>query len=552
MIMSALPRLKKVEKTPLSGRSTAATPSGLPLKFLGDASKRLGWASLIYAWAFTSAYFVAGLPEWIREDILIENLIRPNSISGYVSILMSIWVFIMSRSGRFNSQHILDVGLIYLVVSSFGISMAEFWGIYPVWSEELAKYRFMGIPWECAWILIFSVMAPNTKLKTFLASLCAASTGLVVVGLSRHFGATSPDVPWILFLKYFFFSTYLCAGMALVTSCIIHGFGKHLHRAEEFGSYQLMEQLGRGGMGEVWRARHRMLARPAAVKLIRAEVLGTDEFKRKEAVRRFEREAQATAMLESYHTIELFDFGTTDEGAFYYVMELLDGLNLDVFVKRFGPVSAGRAVFMLRQVCHSLAEAHEKQMIHRDIKPANIYVCRLGQDCDFIKVLDFGLVKSRRVAEEQITQLTLQGIAAGTPGFMAPEIAMSRGSIDGRSDIYSLGCVGYWLLTGQLVFAGETPLAEVVHHIQSAPVPPSQKTELDVPEDLEKIILSCLEKDPNSRPQSARELDQMLACCDIGIDWTNKKASEWWNLHLPRQEQLHAEHGLLSPASSQI
>jgi serine/threonine-protein kinase len=217
-------------------------------------------------------------------------------------------------------------------------------------------------------------------------------------------------------------------------------------------------------------------------------------------------------------------------------MELLEGLNLDTFVKRFGPIPAERVVYLLRQACHSLDEAHANRLIHRDIKPANIYLCRMGLECDFVKVLDFGLVKSSRSRQRDITQLTNQGITPGTPGFMAPEMALSRGSIDGRTDIYSLGCVGYWLMTGQSVFDGETPLATVVHHIQSVPVPPSEKTELVIPEALEKIILQCLEKDPGDRPQSAPELERMLASCPIDKKWDNGKAAAWWNLHLPRQQ----------------
>jgi serine/threonine protein kinase len=296
------------------------------------------------------------------------------------------------------------------------------------------------------------------------------------------------------------------------------------------------ELLGEGGMGEVWKARHHMLARPAAVKLIRPEILGIDQAKREEAVRRFEREAQTTASLRSPHTINLYDFGVSDEGAFYYVMELLDGLSLDLFVKRFGPMNAERVVYLLRQVCRSLQEAHANQLIHRDVKPANIYMCRMGLDCDFVKVLDFGLVKSKQQGQKDITQITVQGFAAGTPGFIAPEMAMSQGDLDGRTDIYSLGCVGYWLLTGQLVFEGETPLATVVQHVQSSPVPPSRKTELSMPGELDTVILSCLEKSPEARPQSAAELDGLLQACPTEKEWNNEKAVEWWDLHLPRQQ----------------
>jgi hypothetical protein len=524
--------LKKVETTPMSGM-IYSTPYELPSKFIGDASKRLGWASLIYASTFTCAYYIANLRDWIQTDSLVENLIQPNSIFGYLSIAMSFLMFGISRARRIDPQRVLDIGLIYLVLGSLGISMTQFWGVSIEWPVE--DQGFVGIPWECAWILIYPVLAPNTHLKTFLGALGAASTGPLALYLSMIFAGTNSDLPIGFFARYFLFSTYLCAAMALVTCRVIHGFGKHLHKAEEIGSYRLEELLGEGGMGKVWRARHHMLARPAAVKQIRPEVLGFDGARREEVIRRFEREAQVTATLKSPHTINLYDFGISDEGTFYYVMELLEGLNLDVYVKRFGPVSAERAVYMLRQACHSLQEAHNKHMIHRDIKPANIYICRMGLDCDFVKILDFGLVKSKQGGQEDITQITLQGMAPGTPGFMAPEMAISRSEIDSRTDIYSLGCVGYWLLTGQFVFEGDTPLATIVHHIQSVPIPPSQKAELEIPEPLEKIILACLEKNPNDRPQSIAELDRLLQACPLEKNWNNAKAAEWWNLHLPQQ-----------------
>ncbi len=286
-------------------------------------------------------------------------------------------------------------------------------------------------------------------------------------------------------------------------------------------------------MGEVWLARHRMLARPAAVKLIRPDSLGDDEATRGYVLRRFEREAQATAALESHHTIELFDFGITQDGSFYYVMELLRGLDLDTLVQRFGPASAARAVYLLSQVCHSLAEAHEVGMIHRDIKPANIYVCRLGLEYDFVKVLDFGLVKTIDGRAGAATELTAEGIATGTPAFMAPEMAMGRGDVDGRADIYGLGCVGYWLLTGRRVFEAESPLATVVAHVQETPVPPSQRSELPIPAPLEELILACLAKDPAERPQSAAELGAQLAGCPLDPTWSHERARDWWALHLP-------------------
>ena len=281
------------------------------------------------------------------------------------------------------------------------------------------------------------------------------------------------------------------------------------------GSYRLTELLGRGGMGEVWRAEHRLLARTAAIKLVRPEVLGaSNEADVKLALRRFEREARATAALNSPHTIRLYDFGTTNDGAFYYVMELLSGRDLESMVREFGPLPAERVVYLLRQVCHSLADAHARGLVHRDIKPANIYVCRMGLDYDFIKVLDFGLVKFRGSTADQ-TLVTGDHPTTGTPAYMAPEVILGAADVDRRADVYALGCVAYYLLTGQLVFEADTPMKMLMHHVQTKPEPPSARTELPIPRDLEELVMACLEKDPEKRPPDAEHLYRLSVGCNV-------------------------------------
>jgi serine/threonine-protein kinase len=304
-----------------------------------------------------------------------------------------------------------------------------------------------------------------------------------------------------------------------------------LEAGREICCYRLEEPLGAGGMGDVWIARHRMLNRSAAVKMIRPEALGSDSRSRQSAVRRFVREARATAALQSQHTIDLHDFGVTEEGAFYYIMELLDGLTLAELVQRFGPVQPERAIYLLRQICHSLSEAHHAGMVHRDIKPGNIFACHQGLDYDFVKVLDFGLVKTRDDLVGTDGQLTADDVVAGTPAFMAPEVARGL-QVDGRADLYALGCVGYWLLTGLPVFDEVTPLAVVIHHVQTEPIPPSDRTELDVPMEVEQVILGCLKKDPADRPQSAHQVSDALAECPTAASWDSRRAEEWWQLHM--------------------
>ncbi len=303
---------------------------------------------------------------------------------------------------------------------------------------------------------------------------------------------------------------------------------KELFEARKFGHYRLTEKIGTGGMGEVWRAEHDLLARPAAVKLISPEVLGKTNGSQV-ALHRFEREARATAALHSPHTIGIYDFGTTPENTFYYVMEFLEGLNLETLIERFGPISPGRAIYLLKQVCKSLAEAHHTGLIHRDVKPANIYTTRQGLEYDFIKVLDFGLVKGESTNGDH-TLLTLPGTANGTPAFMAPELAVGKKDVDARVDIYSLGCVAYWLVTGQLVFENSNRVAMAVDHVREPPTPPSQRTEIEVPEALDQVILSCLEKDPNARPSSALDLYDRLEACNMDSAWNQKQAKDWWQL----------------------
>ena len=284
-------------------------------------------------------------------------------------------------------------------------------------------------------------------------------------------------------------------------------------------------------MGEVWRARHRMLARPAAIKLIRPSFArdgrgGVSE----EAVRRFEREAQVIARLRSPHTVELFDFGMAADGAFYYVMELLDGLDADSLLRRFGPTPPERAIYLLRQVCHSLSEAQSCGLVHRDIKPANIFVCRYGEEYDFVKVLDFGIVRAVHDAADTNPVHTREHAIQGTPAFIAPEQAMGA-DLDGRADIYATGCLAYWFLTGQFVFTAETPMGLLVQHAQTPAAPPSARTDQPIPTALDDLVLSCLAKDPAQRPQSARELSRRLAEVEGASAWTQDRAREWWTSH---------------------
>ena len=320
-------------------------------------------------------------------------------------------------------------------------------------------------------------------------------------------------------------------GSALAVSAgPILEIGEHLLNNEvRVGSYNLIERIGAGGMGEVWLARHQLLARPAAVKIVHEAALGIAE-NPSAARQRFAREAHVTAELQSPHTVQLYDFGITDAGSFYYVMERLRGVDLQRMVERHGPLSAERTVFLLKQACLSLSEAHALGLVHRDIKPGNLFVCRLGQQFDFLKVLDFGVVS--RGGRGSPGPVTEAGLLLGTPAYLAPEL-VAQEPFDGRVDIYSLGCVAFWLLTGRPPFEGADAISVLMQHSSAAPLAPSEVSEKPVPKDLDALVVECLSKDPRQRPADAERLASRLDSLSVAGWWTQQKARAWWASHEP-------------------
>jgi serine/threonine protein kinase len=314
-------------------------------------------------------------------------------------------------------------------------------------------------------------------------------------------------------------------------------------RARELGSYRLVARLGAGGMGEVWRAEHRLLARSAAIKLIRPEAL-RDEASIEEMRERFRREAQTLASMKSRHTIQIFDYGVTSDGVFYYVMELLDGLDLESLVVRYGAQPSARVIRLLEQACSSLAEAHDAGLLHRDIKPPNLFTCRAADEVDICKLLDFGIVQTpgdapaRPIALAPIPEtpkLTQLGAMLGTPGFMAPEQILGM-RLDGRADLYALGCVGWWLLAGREVFSRDDGEAKVLHKHIYDDVPSLRSIVRGwLPEELEAVIASCLAKEPEERPVDARTIAARLRAIEIPAEhaWTAERAAKWWRDYQP-------------------
>jgi serine/threonine-protein kinase len=496
----------------------------IPDDLLREASRRLGIMSLLAAtlWIVSPLLdhlafraMTHGDPGWLRLD-------AADAICG-ASALASLALFFSTRKRDWDPQWMLDLGLGYLVLTGLALGLVFHWQPVPTgWQMSPV------ITWNGAVTLIFAAILPNTPRKTLVASLIAVSMNPLGMVISKARGTWDFGPASNVLLMHF--PDYLMAGGAAVISHVVTRLGQQVAKAREMGSYDLGGMLGRGGMGEVYRATHRMLARPAAIKLIRPEMIGARNGETAQlAVKRFRREAETVASLRSPHTVELYDFGVTDDETLYFVMELLDGMTLEALVRRHGPLPAPRVIYILRQVCASLEEAHVRGLVHRDIKPANIHVGTLGLRCDFVKVLDFGLVKCVTLAGGKESLATAAGLTPGTPAYMAPEAALGD-TVDGRADLYALGCVAYYSLTGALVFEAETGLQMMAKHLREDPVAPSQRTALPIPAALERLVLACLAKKPEDRPQSAAELARLLAGVE-GEPWSEARAREWWAAH---------------------
>ncbi len=500
--------------------------SSLPTDLLGQSAARLRVLALLYAFVF----FMAGVFPMLLVPADLALFLSGFAFWGptVIAIVVALLVAAVLGSKQLSLPLAMAIGLAFEIVGAYGIAIAEY-------TDPLIdlRGRALGLSWVAVWTVLFTVVVPTRPRMALLTALASVSSVPVVIGFVIAAGRTSfrPDPGQFFF--WLVFPYLLVVAMAYVGARVVYGLGTEIKRARELGSYQLEEKLGEGGMGEVWRARHRMLARPAAIKLIRPSRAGDGAADiSSEALRRFEREAQAIARLRSPHTVELFDFGIAADGAFYYVMELLDGLDADSLLRRHGPAPPDRAVFLLRQVCHSLSEAESCGLVHRDIKPANIFLCRYGEEYDFVKVLDFGIVKGAGDGAKADPLQTGENTVQGTPAFMAPEQAVG-GAVDGRTDIYAIGCVAYWLLTGKFVFTSDTSMGLLMQHVQAAPRPPSARTDQAIPAALDRLVLACLAKDPAERPQSARELSARLAVVEGANGWTQDRARSWWATHEP-------------------
>ena len=474
-------------------------------------------------------------------------LVAPEFLLGWTAALCVLAMWLLCRTGTRSRRYVQTVEAVCflgttVLVALMGryINMVAFAGITshsesPELGAELgtAVQFFVSTTMVLALgfqFVLRAALVPSTARRTLLFTAAAVVPLIIVTALGwvpfeadRAIRAVTPVHATVAIavnvLIWWTLVTIVCTAI----SKIIFNLRREVRQAMQMGQYTLEEKLGEGGMGVVYRARHALMRRPTAIKLLPPEKMGES------SLARFEREVQLTAKLTHPNTITIFDYGHTPDGVLYYAMELLEGASLEAVVEHDGAQPAARVVRLLKMVAGALAEAHDIGLIHRDIKPANIFLCHQGGELDVAKVLDFGLVKTVREPED--AGLTRDGVVTGTPLYMPPEALTDPDKVDCRSDLYALGAVGYFLLTGGHVFDGNTMVEVCGHQLHTIPPPPSARLGATVPAKLEEVILACLEKDADKRPQSARELRQRLAdCSDAGV-WEREQAQTWWAAH---------------------
>jgi eukaryotic-like serine/threonine-protein kinase len=426
------------------------------------------------------------------------------------AILFLIWMLARRRSLSNRDLRLLDAG--GTIAAAFSYALMALTMPLPWRPDQLVLLILNAV------LLGRAALVPCEPRRT--AWISAASVAPIPVVTYLLFrGAVFGDLlPGAVVTQATLWATFIAVLATLISNVTFH-LRRSVARARRLGQYTLLEKIGQGGMGVVYRAEHEMLRRPTAIKLLPPQSAG------EEGLRRFEREAQLTARLTNPHTVSVYDFGRTPEGAFYYVMEYLDGIDLERLVREAGPLPPGRVVHILRQVCEALAEAHAVGLIHRDIKPANILLSERGGVSDFAKVLDFGLVKDVNMPDD--ARLTRENVLAGTLHYLAPEAIQDGRSSDSRSDIYAVGAMAYYLLTGAHVFDGR-PIEVIQGHLQAPPQPPSARLGRPLPAKLERLVLECLEKDPDRRPESAQVLMDRFSACDDVEPWAAEEARKWW------------------------
>jgi serine/threonine-protein kinase len=485
------------------------------------------WAFWVFVLAF--GFYLVNIVTWPFVEHLSptmgELLRQPGTMLHLAASLVFGAVFVVARRVPMSTPALrrletgaLVGGCLLFALMALGLAQAH-WRV----GEDPSMALYAGLLASVNTVAARAIIVPSTPART-LASGAAAMAPLVPVA-----GAIASGAAAVVNV-----ATWCAVSLAIATvgSRVIFGLRREAARVRRLGQYTLEARIGGGGMGVVYRASHAMLRRPTAIKLLPPDRAGDA------ALARFEREVQMTAQLSHPNTVAIYDYGRTPDGVFYYAMEYLDGINLEELVARDGPQPPGRVVGILVQVCGSLAEAHERGLVHRDIKPANIILTERGGEPDVAKVVDFGLVKPMASDAPGMTAPASQ-VLTGTPLYMSPDALLRPDTADPRSDLYAVGAVGYFLLTGMPVFAGSTVAEVIGHHLHTEPVPPSQRAGRPFPPDLDDLVLQCLRKRPEERPSSARVLRDALRRCRHVEPWTADEAAGWWRAF--RREQPPAE-----------
>ena len=470
-----------------------------------------------FVFLISGSFFAVSLLETLGIGPLLHagEILHTLYHLGGTLVAGALWV-VARRRGRLSARALgwLDAISSLLMCAFFALMGVGFAQAHLAFAQDPVSGLFIGLL-ACSYVVLSRAIAvPSTPRRT----LAVTSVAMAILPIAVLVGTPVP-------LAAFAVTEWSIAAVALavVASRVIFGLRAAVDQVRRLGQYTLEGKLGEGGMGVVYRASHAMLRRPTAIKMLRPEMAG------EETLRRFEREVQLTASLSHPSTVAIFDYGRTPQGVFYYAMEYLDGLNLEQLVRADGPQPPARVVHILRQVCGALAEAHDVGLIHRDVKPANIILSERGGMPDVAKVVDFGLVKSFETAGSPVDiEVTSANVLVGTPLYMSPEAIGGDAALDGRSDLYALGAVGYFLLTGTPVFSAKSLVEVFAHHLHAPPDPPSVRTGDQIPEDLERLILRCLAKRPEERYDSARALQHALDLCAARSPWDGDLALQWW------------------------
>lgn len=379
------------------------------------------------------------------------------------------------------------------------------------------------IPWRLGYQAALSAVA-------FLAAILPPVFAYSLVPEIREFWAVDEARGLSQQLLMNGVGTLLLGLTSVFVTRTLYGLRKTAFRAQRLGNYVLHREIGEGGMGKVYVAEHALMCRASAVKVLKTPATGDNT-----ALGRFEREVRLSSSLSHPNTITIFDFGRAAEDTFYYAMEYLEGMDLERFVQRFGPIPASRVLFLLLQVTGSLAEAHSRAIVHRDLKPSNVFLTMRGGLYDFVKVLDFGLAKRIEGADTP-SDLTKTGVVFGTPRYLAPETVYGTAGVGPRADIYAFGAVAYWMLTGRPPFSADSAVALMIDHVKTVPPRPSEICEVFIPSELDEVVMKCLEKDPDDRYQSVAELEDALRAVPDEAPWTRARAAKWWELHMTDDE----------------